>query len=163
MTPVFCYTDFDEAELFVNGRSQGRRRKNASSRLDRYRLRWNEVRYEPGELKVVAYGKDGRFAMTETVRTAGNPVRVELEKRRFGELVFVTAVIVDEKGEPVPDADSELSFTCGDGLRFVAICNGDATSTESFVRPCMRAFHGRVVAIFRGRGESVSVACPNGL
>ena len=54
VTPVYCYTDFDEAELFVNGKSQGRRRKDPRSRLDRYRLRWNEVVYEPGELKVVA-------------------------------------------------------------------------------------------------------------
>ena len=155
MTPVYCYTDFDEAELFVNGNSQGRRRTDPKSRLDRYRLRWNDVRYEPGELKVVAYGKDGKPALTETVRTAGKAARVELEKRRFGELLFVTATIVDEKGVPVPDADDELSFACGKDLRFVAICNGDATSTESFVVPHMKAFHGQLVAIFRGTGDEV--------
>ena len=155
VTPVYCYTDFDEAELFVNGRSQGRRRKNPKTRLDRYRLRWNEVVYEPGELTVVAYGEDGRPALTETVRTAGNAARVKLEKRRFGELLFVTATIVDEKGVLVPDADDELSFACGKDLQFVAICNGDATSTESFVVPHMKAFHGQLVAIFRGMGNEV--------
>ena len=155
VTPVSCYTDFDKAELFVNGKSQGCRRKNPKSRLDRYRLRWNEVVYEPGELKVVAYGKDGKPALTETVRTASEAARVKLEKRRFGEFLFVTATIVDEKGVPVPDADDELSFTCGKDLRFVAICNGDATSTESFVVPHMKAFHGQLVAIFRGTGDEV--------
>ena len=156
VTPVYCYTDFDEAELFVNGKSQGRIRKNPKSRLDRYRLRWNDVVYQPGELKVVAYGKDGRAAMTETVRTAGAPVRAELRKRRFGRLLFVTATLVDAAGTPVPNADRTLSFTCGEGLRFRAICNGDATSLESFVRPRMKTFHGQLVAIFEGAGEDVS-------
>ena len=78
VTPVYCYTDFDEAELFVNGKSQGRRRKDPKTRLDRYRLRWNDVVYQPGELKVVAYGADGRPAMTEVVRTAGRPAKVAL-------------------------------------------------------------------------------------
>lgn len=156
ITPVYCYTDFDEAELFVNGRSQGRRRKDPRTRLDRYRLRWNEIRYEPGELRVVAYGPDGKFAQEKIVRTAGRPSRVELEKRRFGQLLFVTATVVDARGTPVPDANGELSFASGKDLRFVATCNGDATSTESFVEPHMRAFHGKVVAIFRGEGDDVS-------
>ena len=155
VTPVYCYTDFDEAELFVNGKSQGRRRKDRTSRLDRFRLRWNDVVYESGELKVVAYGKDGRPAMAECVRTAGEPVRVDLTKRRFGRLLFVTATLVDAAGTPVPNADRTLSFSCGRGLRFRAICNGDATSVESFVEPHMRTFHGQLVAIFEGEGEKV--------
>ena len=157
VTPVYCYTDFDEAELFLNGKSQGRRRKDPKTRLDRYRLRWNDVVYEPGELKVVAYGTDGKPAMTEIVRTASSPARVELEKRRFGRLLFVTAKIVDKDGTLVPDADDELSFAGGEGLRFKAVCNGDATSLESFVVPHMRAFHGQLVAIFEGEGEDCKV------
>ena len=133
VTPVYCYTDFDEAELFVNGKSQGRIRKNPKSRLDRYRLRWNDVVYQPGELKVVAYDRNGAAALTETVRTAGAPAKVTLEKRRFGKLLFVTAKIVDANGTLCPDAADNLSVSCGRGLRFKAICNGDATSLESCV------------------------------
>ena len=155
VTPVYCYTDFDEAELFVNGRSQGRVRKNPKSRLDRYRLRWNDVVYAPGELKVVAFDKDGKAALTEVVRTAGRPARVNLEKRRFGRLLFVTASLVDERGTLVPNADRRLSFSCGRNLRFRAICNGDATSLEPFVVPRMKTFHGQLVAVFEGEGDEI--------
>ena len=158
VTPVYCYTDFDEAELFVNGMSQGRIRKNPKSRLDRYRLRWNDVVYQPGELKVVAYDRNGAAALTETVRTAGAPAKVTLEKRRFGKLLFVTAKIVDANGTLCPDAADNLSVSCGRGLRFKAICNGDATSLESFVEPHMKAFHGQLVAIFEGEGDEVTIS-----
>lgn len=161
ITPVYCYTDFDEAELFLNGKSQGRIRKNSNSRLDRYRLRWNDVVYQPGELKVVAYDGDGRPAMTNVVRTAGVPVRTELAKCRFGDLLFVTATLVDAVGTPVPNADRTLSFASGVGLRFKAICNGDATCLESFVEPHMRTFHGQLVAVFEGVGDEVN--CTDGL
>ena len=158
VTPVYCYTDFEEAELFVNGKSQGRIRKNPKSRLDRYRLRWNDVVYQPGELKVVAYDRNGAAALTETVRTAGAPAKVTLEKRRFGKLLFVTAKIVDANGTLCPDAADNLSVSCGRGLRFKAICNGDATSLESFVEPHMKAFHGQLVAIFEGEGDEVTIS-----
>ena len=158
VTPVYCYTDFDEAELFVNGKSQGRIRKNPKSRLDRYRLRWNDVVYQPGELKVVAYDRNGAAALTETVRTAGAPAKVTLEKRRFGKLLFVTAKIVDANGTLCPDAADNLSVSCGRGLRFKAICNGDATSLESFVERHMKAFHGQLVAIFEGEGDEVTIS-----
>lgn len=158
VTPVYCYTDFDEAELFVNGKSQGRIRKNPKSRLDRYRLRWNDVVYQPGELKVVAYDRNGAAALTGTVRTAGAPAKVTLEKRRFGKLLFVTAKIVDANGTLCPDAADNLSVSCGRGLRFKAICNGDATSLESFVEPHMKAFHGQLVAIFEGDGDEVTIS-----
>ena len=158
VTPVYCYTDFDEAELFVNGKSQGRIRKNPKSRLDRYRLRWNDVVYQPGELKVVAYDRNGAAALTETVRTAGAPAKVTLEKRRFGKLLFVTAKIVDANGTLCPGAADILSVSCGRGLRFKAICNGDATSLESFVEPHMKAFHGQLVAIFEGEGDEVTIS-----
>ena len=87
VTPVYCYTDYDEAELFVNGKSQGRIKKvkeapgqwKPENRLDRYRLRWNDVKYEPGELKVVVYDNQGRQAGEQTLRTAGEPARLQLD------------------------------------------------------------------------------------
>jgi len=157
VTPVYCYTDFDEAELFVNGQSQGRRKKDKASRLDRFRLRWNDVVYAPGELKVVAYGRDGKPAKTETVRTAGPVASLKLEKRRFGNLLFVTVSAVDAKGTLVPDASDTVRVTAGEGLTFKAIANGDATSLEPFVKPEMKLFHGQLVAVFEGSGENVFV------
>lgn len=155
VTPVYCYTDCVSAELFINGRSQGRRTKDRTSRLDRYRLRWNETVYEPGELKVIAYGADGQVVATDVVRTAGAPARLALEKRRFGKLLFVTVTVVDKDGICVPDADCTIAVKAGEGLRFRGSCNGDATSLESFVKPRMKAFHGKLVAIFEGEGDAV--------
>jgi beta-galactosidase len=155
VTPVYCYTDFDEAELFVNGKSQGRRKKDKSSRLDRYRLRWNEVVYEPGELKVVAYDREGNPAMTEIVRTAGPLATLKIEKQRFGRLLFVTVSAVDEHGTLVPGAADVVEVAAGKGLVFKAMSSGDATSLESLVEPRMKLFHGQLVAIFEGEGEEV--------
>ena len=157
VTPVYCYTDFDEAELFVNGVSQGRRRKDKSSRLDRFRLRWNDVVYAPGELKVVAFDASGRAARTEVVRTAGKAADLRLEKRRFGRLLFVEVSVVDGDGNLVPDADDVIEAEGLGGLRFKAMCNGDATSLEMFHLPHMKAFHGKLVAIFEGEGEDVRI------
>jgi beta-galactosidase len=157
VTPVYCYTDCDEAELFVNGRSQGRKKKDPSSRLDRYRLRWNDVVYEPGELKVVAYGPGGKVVSERKVRTAGAAAWVKLEKRRFGNLLFVEATVVDSPGNWVPSFNGRLTIEAKGELRFKAVCNGDATSVESFVKPEMNAFHGKLVAIFEGPGEDVKI------
>ncbi len=155
VTPVYCYTDLNEAELFVNGRSQGRRRKDRTSRLDRFRLRWNEVVYEPGELKVVAYDAGGKAVLSETVRTAGPAADLRLGKRRFGNLLFVTVSVVDAKGEVVPDATDTIEVAGRGKLRFKAICNGDQTSLEMFHLPRMKAFHGKLMAIFEGEGDEV--------
>ena len=77
VTPVYCYTDGVEGELFVNGNSQGRVRKDKSSRLDRYRLRWNNVKYEPGEIRVVTYNQYGEKVGEDVKRTAGEPAQMK--------------------------------------------------------------------------------------
>ena len=79
VTPVYCYTDGTEAELFVNGKSQGRIKKDPQQRLDRFRLRWNDVKYEPGEIRVVAYDANGKVIGEQTVKTAGKPSTIHLE------------------------------------------------------------------------------------
>ena len=158
ITPVYCYTDGVEAELFVNGKSQGRRRKDPSSRLDRYRLRWNDVVYEPGEIKIVAYDKQGKEIGKSIVRTAGKAAKVKLDKRRFGKLLFVEATVVDKDGNHVPTFNKTLKVEAVAPLRFKAICNGDATSLESFVLPQMKAFNGKLVAVFEGDGEDVKIS-----
>ena len=153
VTPVYCYTDYPSAELFVNGKSQGRIFKNPGSRLDRYRLRWNEVKYQPGEIKVVAYDADGRKADEKVVRTAGKPHALVLtpDRQRIAadgnDLCFVTVTMVDQDGNMVPDADHQLTFEVEGQGAFKAACNGDATSLEPFTQPTMRLFHGQLVLV----------------
>jgi len=155
VTPVYCYTSYPEAELFVNGRSMGRVAKDTTTRLDRYRLRWRDVKYEPGEITVVAYDAAGRRAASQTVRTAGTPARILLEPEcetltaGSDELAYVTVSLVDKKGTLCPDADNQLKFDVTGAGAFVAACNGDATSVEPFTEPTMRLFHGQLVVICR--------------
>ena len=153
VTPVYCYTDYPEAELFVNGKSQGRIRKNPSERLDRYRLRWNDVKYEAGELKVVVYDTDGNTAGQQTVRTAGKPARLKLDvwtqseglKADGEDLAFVTVSLTDKNGTLIPDAADQLTFDVQGAGTFRAVCNGDATSLEPFTKPTMKLFSGQLV------------------
>lgn len=200
VTPVFCYTNYPEAELFVNGKSQGRLRHGDVSmeeyesdkvkepmpwgghslfanpnakknRLDRYRLRWMNVKYEPGELKVVAYDANGKQVAEEIVRTAGRPDHIELVADRTEmpvlpidaqgnaldcpSLTFVTARIVDKDGNLCPDADHQLSFSIkGKSAAFNSCCNGDATSLEVFTQPTMKAFHGQLVIVLQSTDKA---------
>ena len=153
VTPVYCYTDCPSAELFVNGKSQGRIYKKTDSRLDRYRLRWNDVVYQPGELKVVAYDDNGKVVGEKVVMTAGKPERLVLEPDRRViaadgcDLAFVTVSLRDAQGTLIPDADNQLTFEVSGAGAFKAACNGDATSLEPFTLPTMRLFHGQLVVI----------------
>mgnify|MGYP000845840374 FL=1 len=150
-TPVYCYTSYPEAELFVNGQSQGRIKKDKASRLDRYRLRWNNVVYQPGELKVIAYDANGKPAAEQVVRTAGEPhhLVVQADKPSLAadgqDLLYLTVSMVDKDGNLCPDADDELTFDVSGAAKFKAVCNGDATSLELFHLPHMRLFHGQLV------------------
>lgn len=153
VTPVYCYTDYPEGELFINGVSQGRVRKNPQERLDRYRLRWNNTIYQPGELRVVVYDEQGRKAGEQVVRTAGEPAGLVLEADRSSllagqdDLAFVTVKMVDKRGNLVPDADQELLFEVSGEGRFRAACNGDATSLQPFTQPRMKLFYGQLVVV----------------
>ena len=156
VTPVYCYTSYPEAELFVNGKSQGRKTHDKKSRLDRFRLRWNDVVYEPGELKVVAYDAKGRAADTLTVKTAGAPARLELKADRQEisskghDLSFVTVTMVDKDGTPCLTANNELAFNVEGAGAFRAVCNGDATSLVTFNSRQMPLFNGQLVVIVEG-------------
>ena len=185
ITPVYVYTDYPEAELFVNGKSQGRRHKDATASqilcnpdakdtndkvLNRYRLRWNDVKYEPGELRVVAYDSNGTKTEERIVRTAGSPEQLCLTADRTtlcangDELAFVTVEMTDGKGILCPDADDQLEFEVSGNGTFRAVCNGDATSLEPFTQPTMRLFHGKLVVVAQASTEpgtmTLTVSCP---
>ncbi len=153
VTPVYCYTDYPSAELFVNGKSQGRITKSDTARLDRYRLRWRNVIYQPGELKVVVYDENGNKAGQEIVRTAGKPKRLVLEPERKtikadgNDLAYITVSLVDKNGTLCPDAANRLQFSVTGAGTYKAACNGDATSLESFTEPQMSLFHGQLVVV----------------
>ena len=153
VTPVYCYTDYPTAELFVNGKSQGRITKSDTARLDRYRLRWRDVVYQPGELRVVTYDEQGRKAGQQIVRTAGKPKRILLEPERKvikadgNDLAYVTVSLVDKNGTLCPDAGNMLEFSVSGAGSYKASCNGDATSLEPFTQPRMSLFHGQLVVI----------------
>ena len=161
VTPVYCYTDYDEAELFVNGKSQGRIKKNPKERLDRYRLRWNEVKYEPGEVKVIVYDANGQAAGEKVIRTAGKPAALKTEvwtqtpnlKSDGQDLAFVTVSLVDKNGTLIPDATDQLDFEVSGAGTFKAVCNGDATSLEVFTEPTMKLFAGQLVVVCQAGKE----------
>ena len=157
VTPVYCYTSWPEAELFVNGRSLGRKGKDPTSRFDRYRIRWQEAVYAPGDIRVVAYDDSGKPVAEKSLRTAGAPHhvglaadRTEIPRSRAGDmpsLAFIEIDVVDRDGTLCPEAECDFTFTASGAIRFKGACNGDATSLQSFTAGTMRAFHGRLVAV----------------
>ncbi len=155
ITPVYCYTDFPSAELFVNGKSQGKISKDKSSKMDRYRLRWNEVKYEPGEIKIVAYDEKGNKAAEQSLKTAGEATSINLSPDKTtlsangNDLVFITVELQDKNNTPLPTASDLITFDVQGAGKFEAVCNGDATSLEPFKEPKMHLFSGKLVLILR--------------
>ncbi len=157
VTPVHVYTTGDSAELFINGKSQGLKKKEG------YRIRWDDVVYQPGTLKVVAY-KDGQpWAEAETA-TAGKPATAALEIDFGGEeLTFVTARILDSAGRMVPQADNHLTFSVSGAGEIVATDAGDPTCHTPFHSPSIDALNGLASVIVRrnGPGEiTLTVSSP---
>ena len=149
VTPVHVYTSGDEAELFLNGKSLGRKAKEG------YRIRWDDVVYRPGTLKVVAY-RGGEPWAEETVKTAGAAREAILETDYAGkDLTFVTVRVQDKEGNLVPDADNKLSFSLKGPGAIVATDAGDPTSHVPFSSTEIRAFHGLASVIVRRTGEGV--------
>lgn len=168
VTPVFVYTNYPSAELFINGKSQGVRKKDLSIPLEgsyskeaqqslerqkRYRLMWMDTKYEPGTVKVVAYDAEGNVAATKEMRTAGKPHRLVLEADREvisadgKDLSFITVSVVDRNGNPCPNVNELVRFTVKGAGSFRAGANGDPTSLDMFHQPQMHLFNGKLVAI----------------
>nr|WP_308552944.1 glycoside hydrolase family 2 TIM barrel-domain containing protein [uncultured Mediterranea sp.] len=171
-TPVFVYTSYPEAELFVNGKSYGKQRKlDAKTALSlkekdalwlqrRYRLMWMDVPYEAGELKVVAYDKDGRPAEEKIVRTAGKPHHLEVVADRMQltadgkDLAYLTVRVVDKDGNLCPADNRLVTFSVKGAGTFRAAANGDATCLDLFHLPRMHAFSGQLTAIVQTGTEA---------
>ncbi|HEX8461699.1 MAG TPA: DUF4982 domain-containing protein, partial [Segetibacter sp.] len=152
-TPVFVYTSYDSAELFVNGKSMGVQKKNRETAQSRYRLMWMNVKYEPGTVKVVAFGKDGKPVAEQTIVTAGKPYKLVLTPDRLTinadgkDISFVTVSVVDKNGNLCPNAAEQLNFSVKGNGTYRAACNGDATSLEMFHLPTMKTFGGKLVVL----------------
>lgn len=153
--PVHCFTSFDRAELFVNGVSQGMRKKHYGfeHELEQYRFIWKSVPYEAGELKVVAYNKDGSVAMEDVRRTACKPARLILipEKATLSnntdDVLFIRVEAVDENGIFCPLTNDDVSFTAS-GALIRGTDNGDQRDTRGLIEPCRKLYNGMcVVAI----------------
>ena len=173
ITPVFCYTNYPEAELFVNGQSQGRQRKHPSAQPQtRYRLMWDAVRYAPGTIKIVAYDAQGRAVASEETHTAGPPHHIRLVADRAAlaadgqDLAFITARVEDAQGNLCPDAANLLQVKATGAGQFRAMANGDATNLEIFHQPQMKAFQGQLVVLVQATnrpGEAEVEVTSNGL
>lgn len=168
VTPIFVYTNYPSAELFINGKSQGKRTKDLSIPLDgsyteeaqksferqkRYRLMWMDTKYEPGTVKVVAYDNNGKVAAEKEIHTAGKPHRIMLEPDRKTidadgkDISFVNVRIVDKDGNFCPTEEREISFTVKGAGTFKAVANGNPASLESFQAPKMKLFSGQLTAL----------------
>jgi beta-galactosidase len=154
VTPVHVYTSGDSAELFLNGKSLGRKTKQAFE----YRLRWDEVVYEPGVLKVVAY-KHGHKWATDVVKTTGPASRLTMQADRAKiaddgrDLSYVTVTVADQNGLLVPRSKNHIKFSVAGPGEIVATDNGDATSFESFQAPERNAFNGLALVIVRAKSD----------
>lgn len=155
VTPIFVYTSYPKAELFINGKSQGVREKNDSTYQNRYRLMWNETVYEPGEVKVVAYDDNGNAVAEESIKTAGKPHHLVVTPNRESlkadgdDLVYFTVQVADKNGNIVPTDDRLVKFKVDGAGAFEATANGDPTCLLPFQNPEMKLFSGAATAIAR--------------
>jgi len=185
VTPVYCYTNYPTAELFVNGKSQGRITKKLNERIkpdhgrtmketepliDRYRLRWNDVKYEAGEIRVVVYDAQGNRRGETVRRTAGEPHHLVVEQQTLDEykgnptlqadgddMAFFVVSMVDKDGNLCPEADHQIDIKVSGAAEFRGMCNGDATSFEVFTRPTMKLFKGQLVVGIQSNGKRGTV------
>lgn len=153
-TPVFVYTNYPSAELFINGKSYGRQTKHKNGTVEnRYRLMWHDAVYQPGEVRVVVYDEQGNPVAEKTVRTAGKPHHIELVTDRSSlqadgkDLAYVTLRIVDKDGNLCPNDGRLVSFKVKGAGKYRASANGDPTCLDLFHKPEMHAFGGMLTVI----------------
>lgn len=152
VTPVHVFTSGDEVELFLNGRSLGRKQKGEFE----YRLRWDNVGYEPGELIAVAY-KNGEKWAEKTVQTTGEAALLQMEADRDkvtadgSDLSFIAIKVADKEGRVVPNANPLIHFTIEGPGEIVATDNGDPADLTEFQSTKRNAFSGLCLVIVKGK------------
>lgn len=168
VTPIFVYTNHPTAEVFINGKSQGKQTKNLSiplretenpesqktfERQKRYRLMWLNTKYEPGSVKVIAYNDKGEAVAEKEIHTAGKPYQIKLTADRNyikadgKDLAYITVEVVDKEGNVCPNINDLVQFEVKGAGKFRASANGDATSLDLFHEPKMHLFNGKLMAI----------------
>ena len=178
VTPVFVYTNYPSAELFINGKSQGRRTKDLSvtyenskdsvsiadfKRQQRYRLMWMDTKYEPGTVKVVAYNEKGEAVAEKEIHTASKPDHIELVADRTiidadgKDLSFITVKVVDKDGNLCPNAQNLIKFDVKGNGSYRAGANGNSISLEQFHLPQMKVFNGMMTAIVQSSDEAGNI------
>ena len=178
-TPIFVYTNYPTAELFINGKSQGKRSKDLSIKLakdegkgnptdlerqKRYRLMWMDTKYEPGVVKVVAYDEKGKAVAERQLQTAGTPYALRLTPDRSTikadgkDLCFVTIEAIDEKGNICPNVNELVEFAVKGAGTYRAAANGDATCIDLFHLPKMHLFNGKLVVIVQAAEKAGKIS-----
>ena len=174
-TPIFVYTNYPSAELFINGKSQGKRYKDLSIKLEeeekdgnpedlerqkRYRLMWMDTKYEAGVVKVVAYDNNGKAVAEKEIRTAGKPYALRLTTHKetaFSpngkDLAYITVEAVDKDGNLCPNVNDLVTFSVKGVGSYRAAANGDPTCTDVFHLPKMHLFNGKLVVILQSGEE----------
>ena len=174
-TPIFVYTNYPSAELFINGKSQGKRYKDLSIKLEeeekdgnpedlerqkRYRLMWMDTKYEAGVVKVVAYDNNGKAVAEKEIRTAGKPYALRLTTHKetaFSpngkDLAYITVEAVDKDGNLCPNVNDLVTFSVKGVGSYRAAANGDPTCTDVFHLPKMHLFNGKLVVIVQSSEE----------
>jgi len=156
ITPVHVYTSGDEAELFINNKSMGHKKRNEGIT---FRLVWDSVRYEPGTVKVIAY-KHGKQWAADEVRTTGKPTKLTLSadrriiKNDGSDFSYITVAVKDKDGFTVPRTHPDISFKVEGPGEIVATDNGDATSFVPFQSHTRQAFNGLALVIVKAKKGS---------
>ena len=155
VTPVQAYTSYNSAELFVNGKSQGIQKKDRAKKYGYYRLCWDSVVYQPGEIRVVAFDDNGKKAAEKKIQTAAGIYRIQLmaDKLKISadgkDLSFITVTFLDKKGSLCPAADNNIRFAVEGAAILKGVANGDPTNIQSLTGSEMKAFHGQCVVVIQ--------------
>lgn len=151
---IYIYTNGDEVELLLNGKSLGRKANPTDNAKLRNQIRWGEIDYKPGKLETVAY-KNGKVIARHALETTGKPAKIIAEpdnaewKADGMDLQHVKLTVVDGKGRRVYNYNDELQFNVTGDASIVAVTNGDISTDEIATQQHVRLWQGQAVVILR--------------
>ncbi|MCG8697658.1 MAG: DUF4982 domain-containing protein [Bacteroidales bacterium] len=161
--PVHCFTNYAKVELFLNGKSLGVKQKSTSSLMSTYRIIWDKIPYQEGELKALAYNDKNQIVDSISKHTAGEPAQVLLEGNTYDlkangkDIAFITVSVLDNNGILCPKANNSINFRVEGEGTFRAVGNGDPTSLESFVKPTRKAFNGKCMLMVQSTEKAGNI------